>query len=93
VHFELEFELDARARRDDQERYAALDPPQNLDDGRSTQTIPVVGLISSAAWGQGRSSADRQFYYVNGRPCDLKAVSVFAFRPTIWAEKFRCRKP
>ena len=39
-----------------------------------TQSIRVSGLISSAAWGQGRSSADRQFYYVNGRPCDLKQV-------------------
>ncbi|ORY23204.1 hypothetical protein BCR39DRAFT_501064 [Naematelia encephala] len=41
---------------------------------RKTQTVKVSGLISSAAWGQGRSSADRQFYYVNGRPCDLRQV-------------------
>jgi DNA mismatch repair ATPase MutL len=39
------------------------------------QEVKVSGLISSAAWGQGRSSADRQFYYVNGRPCDLKPIS------------------
>ena len=42
--------------------------------GRS-QAVKVTGLISSAGWGQGRSSADRQFYYINGRPCDLKQVS------------------
>jgi DNA mismatch repair protein PMS2 len=32
-------------------------------------------LISSATWGQGRSSADRQFYYINGRPVDIPVVS------------------
>lgn len=39
-----------------------------------TQNIRVSGLISSAAWGQGRSSPDRQFYFINGRPCDLRQV-------------------
>ncbi|RSH92872.1 hypothetical protein EHS25_008318 [Saitozyma podzolica] len=59
INQELEFDVDPRARR---------------DDLATTQTVRVVGLISSAAWGQGRSSADRQFFYVNGRPCDLKSV-------------------
>ncbi|WWD09461.1 hypothetical protein V865_007585 [Kwoniella europaea PYCC6329] len=39
------------------------------------QTIKVTGLISSAQWGQGRSSADRQFYFINGRPCNLTSVA------------------
>lgn len=39
-----------------------------------SQAIKVTGLISSATWGQGRSSADRQFYYINGRPVDLPVV-------------------
>ncbi|KAH9819432.1 hypothetical protein DFH28DRAFT_956022 [Melampsora americana] len=30
--------------------------------------IKVVGLISKPVHGQGRTSADRQFFYVNGRP-------------------------
>ncbi|GFZ43548.1 hypothetical protein JCM24511_01268 [Saitozyma sp. JCM 24511] len=59
INRDLEFDVDPRARR---------------DDLATTQTVRVVGLISSAAWGQGRSSADRQFFYVNGRPCDLKSV-------------------
>ncbi|WRT64199.1 uncharacterized protein IL334_001128 [Kwoniella shivajii] len=40
-----------------------------------TQKIKVAGLISSAQWGQGRSSADRQFYFINGRPCNLTSVA------------------
>ncbi|WVQ70875.1 hypothetical protein IAR50_000400 [Cryptococcus sp. DSM 104548] len=40
-----------------------------------SQTVKVRGLISSAQWGQGRSSADRQFYYINGRPCNLNSVA------------------
>ncbi|WWD17838.1 hypothetical protein CI109_102282 [Kwoniella shandongensis] len=40
-----------------------------------TQHVKVSGLISSAQWGQGRSSADRQFYYINGRPCNLTSVA------------------
>ncbi|WVQ62142.1 uncharacterized protein L199_000280 [Kwoniella botswanensis] len=41
----------------------------------TNQTIKVTGLISSAQWGQGRSSADRQFYFINGRPCNLTSVA------------------
>nr|XP_019000494.1 uncharacterized protein I203_06911 [Kwoniella mangroviensis CBS 8507]OCF63955.1 hypothetical protein I203_06911 [Kwoniella mangroviensis CBS 8507] len=41
----------------------------------TNQIIKVTGLISSAQWGQGRSSADRQFYFINGRPCNLTSVS------------------
>lgn len=37
--------------------------------------MKVAGLISTAAWGQGRSSPDRQFYYMNGRPVDLPVVA------------------
>jgi DNA mismatch repair protein PMS2 len=43
-------------------------------DGRS-RAVTVSGLISSATWGKGRSSADRQFYYMNGRPVDLPVVA------------------
>jgi DNA mismatch repair protein PMS2 len=42
---------------------------------RRSQAVKVTGLISSATWGQGRSSADRQFYYLNGRPVDLPVVA------------------
>ncbi|XP_013172344.1 PREDICTED: mismatch repair endonuclease pms1 isoform X2 [Papilio xuthus] len=32
--------------------------------------VELVGYISTCAHGCGRSSADRQFYYVNSRPCE-----------------------
>uniref|UniRef100_A0A1A9WWK9 MutL C-terminal dimerisation domain-containing protein n=1 Tax=Glossina brevipalpis TaxID=37001 RepID=A0A1A9WWK9_9MUSC len=35
----------------------------------------LEGYISSCAHGSGRSSKDRQFFYVNSRPCDLKNIS------------------
>lgn len=34
----------------------------------------VEGFISKPEWGIGRSSTDRQYYYVNGRPCTLPKV-------------------
>lgn len=35
----------------------------------------LEGFISNCTHGLGRSSKDRQFLYVNNRPCDLKNVS------------------
>lgn len=32
------------------------------------------GFISSCSHGSGRSSKDRQFFFINGRPCDPKSV-------------------
>jgi DNA mismatch repair ATPase MutL len=44
------------------------------DDG----TVPVVvkGLISKFSIGGGRTGTDRQFFYVNGRPCNLTKVCI-----------------
>jgi hypothetical protein len=36
--------------------------------------VSVRGLVSKFAVGYGRSGTDRQFFYVNGRPCDLSKV-------------------
>ena len=35
----------------------------------------ICGYISKPDHGMGRSSADRQFLYINKRPCDLVKVS------------------
>jgi DNA mismatch repair protein PMS2 len=35
----------------------------------------IEGFISKPEWGMGRSSSDRQYLYVNGRPCMLPRVS------------------
>jgi DNA mismatch repair protein PMS2 len=34
----------------------------------------VEGYISKPEWGLGRSSSDRQYFFVNGRPCGLPKV-------------------
>ena len=33
--------------------------------------VNIIGLISKPTPSCGRTSQDRQFYYVNGRPCDM----------------------
>ena len=38
-------------------------------------TCTAAGFVSSPAAGCGRSSSDRQYFYVNGRPVDLPRVS------------------
>ena len=38
-------------------------------------TCTAAGFVSSPAVGSGRSSSDRQYFYVNGRPVDLPRVS------------------
>lgn len=35
----------------------------------------IEGYISKPEWGLGRSTSDRQYFYVNGRPCMLPKVS------------------
>ncbi|WVQ82773.1 hypothetical protein IAT38_004905 [Cryptococcus sp. DSM 104549] len=62
ISLELDVEIDrSMARR------------EGLEE--TSQTVKVSGLISSAQWGQGRSAADRQFYFINGRPCNLTRVA------------------
>lgn len=38
-------------------------------------SFKIEGYISNCEHGEGRSSSDRQFFYINGRPCDLQKVS------------------
>ncbi|EST07880.1 DNA mismatch repair protein, C-terminal [Kalmanozyma brasiliensis GHG001] len=40
-----------------------------------TSTVKVVGLISKPVYGSGRTSSDRQFFYINGRPWEAGRVS------------------
>lgn len=41
----------------------------------------LEGFISSCRHGAGRSSRDRQFFFVNSRPCDPKNVGLADFSP------------
>lgn len=42
----------------------------------SCEEIKISGYVSSCLFGQGRSSGDRQFVFVNGRPVDYSKVSL-----------------
>lgn len=51
-----------------------------LSSSTETSTgFQLEGCISSCAHGQGRSSTDRQFYFINNRPCDSSKVKMFCF--------------
>jgi len=49
--------------------------PFNVDLGSAPEGGSVEGFISKPEWGSGRSTSDRQYFYVNGRPCVLPKVS------------------
>lgn len=34
----------------------------------------VRGFVSSCEHGSGRGSVDRQYYFINGRPCEIEKV-------------------
>ncbi|KAJ7520122.1 hypothetical protein O6H91_20G067500 [Diphasiastrum complanatum] len=50
---------------------ACLDPL----DVKLLDTIQIEGFVSKPGSGSGRSSGDRQYFYVNGRPVDMPKVS------------------
>ena len=47
---------------------------ENFKPAEACLLVKVTGLVSSASWGMGRSSADRQYFYINGRPVDAKPL-------------------
>ncbi|KAL1918986.1 uncharacterized protein VTP21DRAFT_2367 [Calcarisporiella thermophila] len=48
---------------------------RKLEDAEyNNYSIRVVGLVSKPLQACGRSSADRQYYFVNGRPCTLPKI-------------------
>ncbi|KAI8601345.1 hypothetical protein EDD21DRAFT_398573 [Dissophora ornata] len=50
---------------------------EDEDDDEQNQKgdIVLTGYISSPAFGKGRSSADRQYIFINGRPCIVRVVN------------------
>lgn len=42
---------------------------------KDTNTFNLNGFISSCAHGCGRTSSDRQFFFINSRPVDCQKVS------------------
>lgn len=63
----------------------AIRPSEEIlaEFGLTTKALPeseplffeFEGFVSTCAHGQGRSCSDRQYYFVNGRPCDPVKVS------------------
>jgi len=41
----------------------------------STPDVQLKGYISSCNYGEGRGATDRQFFYINNRPCDPNKIS------------------
>ncbi|KAM6499964.1 Histidine kinase-like ATPase, C-terminal domain containing protein [Amanita muscaria] len=73
----VELALDFRVQREKSvarrinDKYSQDSQSQSEDDAVSVQ---VKGLISKFTVGCGRTGTDRQFFYVNGRPCNLTKV-------------------
>ena len=78
VELDLKFtvKIDKAARRLSSEyvslfplSYTCLPTRTSCSEENDTQ-VHVRGLISRFAVGYGRASSDRQFFFVNGRPCN-----------------------
>ncbi|XP_062542744.1 mismatch repair endonuclease PMS2 [Armigeres subalbatus] len=52
----------------------SLSLTQEEVDNLNLSRYTIEGYISSCAHGSGRSSKDRQFFFVNSRPCEPKAI-------------------
>jgi len=48
---------------------------RHIGGKRTTESIDIVGYISKCSHGEGRSSSDRQFFYINSRPCTQVKVT------------------
>lgn len=64
--------IDLSEDSNDAEEDNLTNSQKSLKSQGHTNKCPVdfTGFISSCAHGSGRSSTDRQFYYVNSRPCE-----------------------
>ncbi|SPO23465.1 related to PMS1 - DNA mismatch repair protein [Ustilago trichophora] len=79
LDLELSFSV-ARARNRHLQSIADADNEDEVDGTAptsrdETSTVTVVGLISKPTYGSGRTSSDRQFFYINGRPWEAGRVS------------------
>ncbi|EIW57082.1 DNA mismatch repair protein MutL [Trametes versicolor FP-101664 SS1] len=66
VDLELDFNVEVEA--------AVLRRLGKTQDDGSANEVKVRGLISKFAVGSGRTGTDRQFFFVNGRPCSPSKV-------------------
>ncbi|KAG0218911.1 hypothetical protein B0O80DRAFT_504572 [Mortierella sp. GBAus27b] len=68
---------------DDDDRQSDKDDDKSDEDvegggdshRKQNGVVTLTGYISSPAFGKGRSAPDRQYIYINGRPCNLPSVT------------------
>ncbi|KAF4582707.1 hypothetical protein EYR40_002631 [Pleurotus pulmonarius] len=72
---DLDLTFDVERDKHAVKRLAALHPEE---DNAASLCVSVKGLISKFSVNQGRSGTDRQFFYINGRPCNLSKASMCA---------------
>lgn len=54
-----------------------IKPPKfGTDDDKCLEKYEIEGWVSDCHHGNGRSSKDRQFFYINSRPCESPSVSL-----------------
>ena len=53
--------------------------------------VSLSGYVSSCVHGEGRSAADRQFLFVNGRPCDNAKVDRTWSSQNYCSSTYHCR--
>lgn len=78
---DLDLTFDVERDKHATKRLAALQPDQDNTNMALAASLSVFvkGLISKFSVNQGRSGTDRQFFYINGRPCNLSKASRSAF--------------
>ncbi|KAF4588297.1 hypothetical protein EYR38_010264 [Pleurotus pulmonarius] len=69
---DLDLTFDVERDKHAVKRLAALHPEE---DNAASLCVSVKGLISKFSVNQGRSGTDRQFFYINGRPCNLSKAT------------------
>lgn len=76
VHFQWQNMLEIKATQPSEDILAEFNLNANiLPDKLNEWPFQFEGFVSSCAHGTGRSCADRQYYFINGRPCDPAKVS------------------
>lgn len=72
---DVDIDLSEDSNEADMTKNYTNSPEQKLQGHKNCATpIEFTGFISSCAHGSGRSSTDRQFFFVNSRPCEPTKV-------------------
>ncbi|KAG0248754.1 Mismatch repair endonuclease pms2 [Mortierella polycephala] len=74
IEFDLEL-VRGKARSSNGISDSSNDDEVDEDDDNQKGSISLTGYISSPSFGKGRSSADRQYLFINGRPCVLPKIA------------------